>query len=118
MTVREMNAIVAQCDFPEYGFDLWEDQRGAIYLQGFYDEADVKTGLPERQQTRRWFLSPSMSKSEIVQTVFKCVMTSMEHRAREHFRFRERAVFGPHFNVDRLWELCEDENLEYRRQGV
>ena len=30
----------------------------------------------------------------------------MEHEAREQFRYRGLAIFGPRFNVDRLAELC------------
>lgn len=116
MTVEEMTAIVLQCSFSEYRFHVETDGRGAIYLQAFYDEADVHTGVLETQCTRRWFLSPMMSKSEIVQTVFKCALTSMEHRTREFFRYRDRAVFGPHFKVDALWSLCEDEAAFARRE--
>lgn len=49
-----------------------------------------------------------MTPSEFVQTVFKAFLTSYEHRARESFLFRGRRVFGPHFNVDKLWEIAQD----------
>lgn len=106
MDVSEMRQVVAECQFHDYTFQIEMDGRGAIYLQASYVEPDVETLTPEVQRTRRWFLSPQMSKSEIVQTAFKCALTSMEHRTREWFRYRGRAVFGPHFNVDVLWEAC------------
>lgn len=105
MTVDEMRSAVGKCKHPDYTFGVVEDSRGAIYLQASYQEPDTVTGIDETQLTRRWFLSPHMTKSEIVQTVFKCVMTSMEHRAREWFKYRGEAIFGPHFNVDSLHEL-------------
>ena len=107
MTLEQMQAVVAACDFPGYDFGVIVDSRNSIYLQGAYSEADVKTGRVEIQKTRRWFLSPQMVKSEIVQTVFKCVLTSAEHRTREWFKYRGKAVFGPHFDVDALWEIAD-----------
>lgn len=108
-TKEEIREIINQCSFWDYKFNLEVDGRGAIYLQASYDEADVDTGVTEKQCTRRWFISPEMSKSEIVQTVFKCALTSMEHRTREWFKYKGRSVFGPHFNVDVLYEACGKE---------
>lgn len=107
MELSEMQAVVAECEYGGYHFAVTKDGRGAIYLQGSYVEADVDSGREEIQRTRRWFLSPEMSKSEIVQTVFKCALTSAEHRCREWFRYRGKAVFGPHFNVDVLHAACK-----------
>lgn len=98
--------VVRDCEFMDYTFGVTRDARGAIYLQGVYSEDDVVTGKPDTQMTRRWFLSPQMTESEIVQTVFKCALTSMEHRTREHFKWRGRAIFGPHFKVSDLWKVC------------
>jgi len=110
-----MRDVVCECQYSGYGFHVIHDSRGAIFLRGSYEEADVDTGVKEMQLTRRWFLSPEMTKSEIVQTVFKCVMTSMEHRCREWFRYRSKAVFGPHFDVDALWDICADGKFDRRK---
>jgi hypothetical protein len=115
VNLSRMREVVALCSHPDYEFAVIVDGRGAIYLQAGYLEADVETQLPERQLTRRWFLSPEMTESEIVQTAFKCVMTSMEHRAREWFRFAGNAIFGPHFDVHELWKLCEERKFSFRK---
>lgn len=107
MYLSEMQAIVDECKYADYDFCVTEDRRGALYLQAKYDEADVDTGIVETQFTRKWLLSPMMTKSEIVQTVFKCCITSMEHRCREWFRYKGKAIFGPHFDVDALHAICE-----------
>lgn len=115
MTIDEIQEVVRLCKFHDYKFAVAIDSRGAMYLQGRYWEADVKTGVSEVQSTRRWFLSPMMTRSEIVQTVFKCSLTSMEHRTREWFKYRDEAVFGPHFDVEKLWKLCNTgEHLDAR----
>ena len=69
---------------------------------------------PERREQGGSNLSPEMTRSEVVQTVFKCALTSMEHRTREFFHYRGRAVFGPHFDVEALWQLCADERMDHR----
>jgi hypothetical protein len=115
MDIDHMREIVAQCEFGAYEFKITVDGRGEIYLQGEYQEKDILTGQLDQQKTRRWFLSPEMTRSEIVQTVFKCAMTSMEHRTREWFCYRGKAVFGPHFDVEALWEICSQHRLDERQ---
>jgi hypothetical protein len=105
MTIDEMITTVSLCDFPGYTFLVWVDSRDAIYLQGKYEEPDTVTGKVEWQHTRKWLLSPHMTKSELVQTVFKCALTSMEHKTREWFTYRDKAIFGPHFDVDALHRI-------------
>jgi hypothetical protein len=102
---------VAQCAYPEYEFHVKIDGRGDVYLQATYYEADTQSAKVVLQYTRRWFLSPAMSESEIVQTAFKCIITSMEHRTREWFTWKSRAVFQPHHNVKKLWEICETRDV-------
>lgn len=55
---------------------------------------------------RKWYLSEHMTKSEIIQTALKAVITAEEHEARERFLYRGRAIFGPHIDVDDLHEIC------------
>lgn len=116
-TLENLQAIVAECRFGDAGLDYAfsvQEIHGHFHLQAAYQDRCKVAGTVEVQTTRRWPLSPFMTKSEIVQTVFKCCITSMEHRCRESFQYRERRVFGPHFNVDDLWLLCSkgDEQRE------
>lgn len=101
-------SVLRMVEFPGYTFHLVGDFVSATYLQAsFYAPCNVEGGKAVRQTTRKWQLSAHMTPSELVQTAFKCVLTSIEHEAREQFRYRQRAIFGPHFNVERLAELCE-----------
>ena len=99
---------VAECSYPGYIFEVITSKTTkAVYLQGRYLEEDTEDPSKiETQYTRRWFLSPEMLKSEIVSTVFKCVITSMEHRVREWFLYKGRAIYQPHYNVDDLHAIC------------
>lgn len=106
---------VDQCKFPEYDFRLSISSRGEYFLQATYMDKDIETGLVEKQFTRKWYLSPYMVKSEVVATCFKCVITSMEHRTREHFTYRGKRIYGPHFDVDALHSIADQTES---RQGV
>ena len=114
LSLYAMRGIVALIDVPEFRFEV-HLKDGVPYLQGHYVEADIVSGVDEPQSTRKWLLSPHMTKSEVVQTAFKCYLTSMEHRARESFRYRGKRVYGPHFDVDALHAICTDKHLDYRR---
>ncbi len=112
--IETAKSILTVCDFKDYTFKVDVSRTGAVYLQATYLEADTVTGKIEMQYTRRWFLSPEMTSSEIVSTAFKCALTSMEHRTREWFLYRGRAVYQPHYDVNDLWAICE--NREVREQ--
>jgi hypothetical protein len=75
------------------------------YLQIRFNGIDSYTHQTETQFGRKWMLSPFMTKNEIVQTAFKAIMTAVEHETRENFLYRNRRIFGPHLDVDALWEM-------------
>lgn len=95
-----------------YTFFILEKNKN-LYLQAEYEEFDFSKHHHDWQKTRKWYLSPHMTDSEFYQTCFKCVLTSMEHRAREMFKYRGKRVFGPHFNIDALHSICGQ--LDYRK---
>jgi hypothetical protein len=108
MTIAEMELVVDDCKYLGRTFEVSvSPTTQAIYLRASYWEDDTVTGKLEKQFTRRWLLSPEMTKSEIVATAFKCVITSMEHQAREWFTYKNRAIYHPHHDVDKLLEICE-----------
>ena len=116
MLIERAEAILADVTFGDYHFEV-RAGHGGVFLRASYMEPDVYSGVVERQETRKWLLSPHMTKSEIVQTAFKCCWTSFEHRCREGFLYKGRRVFGPHFDVDDLWNLCDDrENAGGRKE--
>jgi hypothetical protein len=111
---KEAQRILQDIDYLDYSFEVKYDG-DRMYLQAAYIEPDIHTKLPEKQTTRKWFLSPYMTKSEFVQTVLKCALTSAEHRVREHFLYKNERVFGPHFDVDDLVVLCKANRTDERK---
>ena len=51
---------------------------------------------------RWWLVSATDSESDVIRTAFKAAITWEEHELRERFRYKGTAVFGPHFDVERL----------------
>lgn len=105
--LHRANAVIARCAFGKYRITARESN-GGVFVQATYDDADIYTGRIEKQHTRKWLLSPQMTDSEIVGTVFKMCLTSYEHRALELFTYCGARIYGPHFDVDDLARLCLD----------
>lgn len=119
MTREDILDLIHLCEFENYAFRLLDtSDAGHWYLQAVYLHPDIVTGLPERQYTRKWLISQHMTKSEIVQTAFKCCITSMEHRCREAFKYRGKRIFGPHFDVDALHRICADKEFDVREARI
>lgn len=104
MTARQLVMILAHCEFEHYAW-LTGRMGTGFYLQVSYLEKDVYSGVMSRQRGRKWYVSSHAIRSEVVQTAFKAVMTSIEHRAREFFRYRGVNVFQPHYDVEELVRL-------------
>lgn len=77
------------------------------YMQVAFSAPDINTGDMAHQTGRKLFLSPYMTKSEVVQTALLAVLIAVEHEARERFRYRGMAIFGPHHDVDDLWRAVK-----------
>ena len=50
--------------------------------------------------------SPHSTRNEIVQMIFGLYKGYWEHEARENFTYRGRRVYGPHMDVDAIWEVA------------
>jgi hypothetical protein len=104
--VNRAQDLVSNIQFFNYKFVVHAHSPETIQLFAEYEEPDTYTLVPELQRTRRWNLTPQMTDSEIVQTAFKLCLTSMEHRTREGFKYKDARVFGPHFDVEDLVNMC------------
>ncbi len=103
---RSFNEVLATVKYKDLIF-FTKSVNGRTYLQlRCPDGVCVTTGEEYAWRSRKWYLSPFMTRSEIVQTAFKAVMTAVEHEVRENFKYKDELIFGPHFDVDRLHELC------------
>ncbi len=63
---------------------------------------------------RKWYMSPFMTDGEILQTIFKAIMTFEEHEIRENFTYKGRRIFGPHQSIEDLVTITEDYRVDER----
>jgi hypothetical protein len=112
VNAEQIRAILADVSFPGYTFEVGGRER--TYIRALFEDRCTATGQPYSHTTRKWYVSQHAVKNEIVQTALKCVLTSLEHEARERFKYRGKAIFGPHFDVDALHRICSDKELDYR----
>ncbi len=112
---EDIKTIIDQVAFKDRLFKLLKKGDGFL-LQMQYIETDVLTGKMAKQHTRKWYISPWATESEIVQTALKCVLTSQEHIGREHFKYMGEKVYGPHNNVRDLVELTRAGRLKQERR--
>lgn len=96
-----------QKDLSGVSFGDWNLFVTREYLQWTWRGRCADSGGIARFHGRKWRLSPHMTKSELVQTALKAALTAVEHEARERFLYRGQPIFGPHFDVDSLVEICE-----------
>jgi hypothetical protein len=113
----EMEAILKLVKFNDWKFKV-EERSGNFYLQVHFVDKDLVTRQPSIQHGRKWILSRFMTKSEVVTTAFKAVLTAVEHEVREQFRYRGRMVFGPHFDVDALYEVAHQVDVREEPQSI
>lgn len=106
---RRVLDVVGKLSFPGYEFVV-EPFSGWFTLHVRYVEPDVMSGVPEEQNGRRWLFPADQTVGQIAQTAFKAVLTSLEHRAREHFTYRGRPVLQPHMDIEQVWQLLSDQN--------
>jgi hypothetical protein len=86
-------------------------RNGCVYIQWHFTLPCAKTGMEYMGAGRKWYLSPYMTESELVQTALKAALTAEEHEAREAFLYHGKRIFGPHISVRALMEVCDQEDL-------
>lgn len=105
MTLSYVKEILRSVRYKDWQFRV-EERGDHMFLQVVFTEADLVSKEPAVQHGRKWILSKHMTKSEVVTTAFKAVITAEEHECRERFRYMGRAIFGPHYNVDALHSVA------------
>jgi hypothetical protein len=89
-----------------------KDPAGRLYLQVECERPDVYTQIVGLGHGGKAYLSEHMTDGEIVRRAFALFMAYEEHECREGFKWRGRAVFGPHIATEALWEAAE--HLDFR----
>jgi hypothetical protein len=98
-----------------YGLKLAKDEKdpeGRWYFQVECARPDTVTGEMGIGRGGKAYLSPHMNVSELTRLVFGLFKAYEEHECREFFRWKDRAIFGPHISSEALWGVAEE--LDFR----
>jgi hypothetical protein len=115
VTLSKAREFIKQVQFRDWTFVV-ESDGPSFYLQVVFNAPDLTTGKVENWTSRKWRLSAYMTKSELVATALKAVLTAVEHEAREAFLYQGHAIFGPHHDVDSLVELVKRTDRDARNK--
>ena len=115
MSKQEVEEIIGQISFQDRKFRVLEKGDGFL-LQMTYLEPDVRKfgSPPVLQSTRKYYISPYMSVSEVVETAWLMVQRSQLHIASEHFTYQGRRVYSQHFDVNRRIDMCDKNQFDER----
>lgn len=89
---------------------------GGWHLQVTYNEADIDTGKIEQQYSRKWFVADDATESDVVDTAFACVMRSYDHVVQEHFTYKGKRVFSPHYTIEQRLAMASRQEAEARKE--
>lgn len=112
-TLKDVEDIVRNVSFMDRSLRLGVMGHG-YFLQVQYLEEDINTGKVELQKARKWYVSPWATETEIVETAFKACRTSMDHVLKEHFLYKGRRVYSPHFGINARIAMCDNEAFDSR----
>ena len=105
MTSDTLVEIIDNVSYHDWSFAIGKLGSG-FYVQCRFIAPD-SCGKDERNWSgRKWYISTHATKDEVVQTCLKAVLTSLEHEARESFKYKGVAIFQPHTPIDELVEIA------------
>ena len=108
-TKSSLETLTKQIKYKNYEFRIISKPSSTFLLQPqFHASCNFKIGEKSTLRSgRKWYISPHATKSEVIRTAFKAVLTCEEHETREQFKYNGHAVFSPHIDVDELLKSCE-----------
>ncbi len=100
-TRADVQAILDKIRFRDRAFRLLEKGDGfLLQLQYYEPDVDDPSGTPVLQRARKWYISPWMTETEIVETAFLACLRSMEHVTREHFTYEDERIYSRHLHLN------------------
>ncbi len=114
-TLKQIENLLKKVSFMDRKFLVMEKGDGFL-LQMSYMEMDVdepEKGVCE-QKTRKWYVSPFSTETEIVESCWAMVCRSQMHVAGEHFTYNGKRVYSPHFDVHARMQLCDEKRFDGR----
>jgi len=111
----DIRSILDNVSFQDRKFLLMEKGDGFLVQMEYMEpDVDIPGSPPVSQKTRKWYVSPFMTESEIVETCWAAVQRSQLHIAGEYFTYKGRRVYSPHFHINARLTMCDKEAFDGR----
>jgi hypothetical protein len=85
--------------WPSPEWRVYDTHIGGVLVWLEYKEKDVDSDQICTQATREWFIKDKSTESEVLRTIHKLLLGSMEHRVDEHFTYKGQRIYNPHREV-------------------
>lgn len=94
-----------------------EEVTAGWHVQVCYFEPDIykPDGDAVLQESRPWFISEAATESEVIDTMFAAVMRSYDHVVKEHFTYKGKRVFSPHFTIEERLAMAAHQEHEAQK---
>jgi len=111
LNIDGLQKIVSRVSLGDVLYQGWKfrlmEKGDGFLVQLVYMEVDTDapadvSSVPVEQAARKWYVSPYSTTTEVVRTLHKAVMASLEHRLGEHFTYQGAKVYSPHLPIDAL----------------
>lgn len=112
---KRVRALVGDLTYKEnYVMQVaWDKTFGTrLYMQAQCWRPDSETGEMGWGHGGKAYLTEHMTDSELLRLAFSLFDRYDHHEAREFFKYRGRAIFGPHIDALALWEVAD--RLDFR----
>lgn len=112
LTFEQMSELVGEIRYkPGYALTLQRDRRergeqARPYLQVAFRRPDAITGEVGVGYSGKSYVSEAMTVTEFLNAAMGVFLRLEEHECREAFRWRGRAINGPHVSAEARWEIA------------
>lgn len=107
MTQGDIINILKEVVCPPFEILVGGHREDHLWIQAKLFRQDAETGGWAYGTGGKYLLSEHMTRGEIVKKAFVACRDFAEHEVRERFKWRGRAILGPHIDVEALWEIAD-----------
>lgn len=111
VTFKDAQAVLADISYkPGWEFELeirLDTGKECWFLRLSCPVIDALDGVTPRRAYGRWWEIPYKTRGDVARTAFMACLVMEEHECREGFRYKGKAIYGPHFDIDVLADIAE-----------
>lgn len=116
MNLEKLHTLVGDVSYKDWTIRTGKMGDGWFVQLRFYaPDACSLNGDVSLQCCRKWYISPHMTDSEVVQTVFLAIKTAETHELLENFKFKGVQIFCPHLDLNEFTSVVSGVSHDARQ---